>query len=102
MLRLEGRLRLSIKAHGTTLDPDAIEIAMLTCPGLQDVAVVPLPGPGGAILLKAVAVAPGLSAEQLRRWFAENLPPLFQPDMIELRESLPYSPAGKLLRKHLV
>jgi 3-hydroxymyristoyl/3-hydroxydecanoyl-(acyl carrier protein) dehydratase len=67
---------------------------LLSIAGVQDGAMF-LPS-DGAQRLAAIAVAPGLTADALRRDLARRVDPAFLPRTIALVDALPRNAAGKL------
>ena len=100
-LQLDGRVRAPILVDGVSVQLEAVEGVLLRHAGVREAVVVPSRAGGHRKGLKAVVVAPGCSDVDLRAWYARQAPEAPIPVAIEVRESLPYSPAGKLLRKYL-
>jgi long-chain acyl-CoA synthetase len=94
-----------ILSGGVNVYPAEIEAVLMTHPGVADAAVVGVPDPDlGEVVLAVVEPHPtardGL-AEALAAHCAAHLADFKRPRRIELRESLPRSEAGKLLRRVL-
>jgi len=104
-----GRFRLGDRAA------DAVNIAgkrssisylthqLLSVPGVEDGTFVMAEGAGHAVpRLKAVAVAPGKSQEQIMQALRETLDPAFLPRPLILVASLPRNHVGKLVRAEIL
>jgi acyl-CoA synthetase (AMP-forming)/AMP-acid ligase II len=100
-LQLRGRVRAPIVLGGIAVCPETVEAAIAAHPGVLDVVVVPARTSEGDVVSKAIVVAPGLTEDDLRQWGAVHLDPNDVPSIVEIRERLPYSPAGKLLLKYI-
>ncbi|HLJ66953.1 MAG TPA: class I adenylate-forming enzyme family protein [Chloroflexota bacterium] len=100
-LRLSGRVRPPLEVDGEVVPPERVEEMIAAHQAVREVVVLPMRAADGRPALRAVVVAPGLTAPELRDWCVDRLPSAFVPAELELRDSLPYSPAGKLLRKYL-
>jgi acyl-coenzyme A synthetase/AMP-(fatty) acid ligase len=76
---------------------------LLNVPGVVDGAFVMTEGAGHAVpRLKALAVAPGKSQEQIMQALRETLDPAFLPRPLILVASLPRNHVGKLVRAELL
>jgi len=97
-----------ILSGGVNIYPAEVERAISDHPQVAEVAVVGLPDPEWGQRVHAVVVpAPdAVPGEDLRRSIAEHaaqaLGSFKRPRSIEFRDSLPYTPTGKLLRRVLV
>jgi len=103
-LFIEGRSDDTIIRGGENIAPAEIEEALLRHPAVKDCAVVGIPDPEwGQRIVAAVTLAPGEPAtpEDLRAWVRERLRGSKTPDLIEIRDELPYTPTGKLLRREV-
>jgi acyl-CoA synthetase (AMP-forming)/AMP-acid ligase II len=103
-LELTGRLALLIDVGGRKVNPFEVEAALETHPAVQAAAVVPVPYSRTVTRLKAIIV-PGRnrspSSQELRSYLREQLEEYKIPRSFELRDALPRSPTGKLLRQQL-
>ncbi|GAC1462425.1 MAG: long-chain fatty acid--CoA ligase [Chloroflexota bacterium] len=95
------RVRRSIERASGRVHPETVERAVAQHPEVQEVVVLGVPAQGKKILLKAVVVAPDLTDVALRDWINLHLPAAQIPDLVEIRQDLPRSPAGKLLQKYM-
>jgi acyl-CoA synthetase (AMP-forming)/AMP-acid ligase II len=105
-LTITGRLKDVIIRKGETISARAIELELLTHPGVADAAVVGLPHPGQGELACAVVVpadgekAPGLDGiiAHLRE---RGLPQVQWPERLEIVTDLPRNTTGKVLKEEL-
>ena len=100
-LFLVGRKSSLIHTAGVTVDPGAVETVIARMPGVQDVAVVGAPDPGGGERVKAVVVAEGIATEHILHYCRGHLPDTHVPEVVEFRAAIPRTPAGKILRRVL-
>ncbi len=99
-LFLAGRTSSMIHLAGLTIDPGEVEEVIGRLPQVREVAVVEVPHSRGE-RLAAVLVAEGLTAsdvvEHCRRYLTEGK----VPKVVEFRDALPRTPAGKIIRRDL-
>jgi acyl-CoA synthetase (AMP-forming)/AMP-acid ligase II len=103
-LFIEGRADDTIIRGGENVAPAEIEDVLLRHPAVSECAVVGVPDEEwGQRIVAAVVLAPGdrATSEELRAWVREHLRGSKTPDVVELRESLPYTETGKLLRREV-
>jgi long-chain acyl-CoA synthetase len=96
------RLKEVITVHGYKVYPRTVEEAIRLHPSVADVAVVGVPDPIRGQVPKAyivVAKDAQLTLEELRAFLADKLSPVEIPHLIELRNGLPKSAAGKILKR---
>jgi acyl-CoA synthetase (AMP-forming)/AMP-acid ligase II len=99
---LVDRLKELIKFKGYQVAPAELEALLLTHPNVADVGVVPIPDVEAGEVPKAFVVKTGeVDAATLQEFVAERVAPYKKIRAIEFVESLPKSPAGKLLRRVL-
>jgi long-chain acyl-CoA synthetase len=108
-LYVTGRTKLYISTSGFKVDPFEVEAALRAHPGVADVVVVGVKGNLGEEVVKAVVVPDPAAAidrqrlpEELLTVCREGLAPFKMPRIVELRDEIPRSPLGKILRKYLV
>ena len=105
-LTLHGRLHDRIVRGGENIYPVEVEQALLSHPGVREVAVVGVPDRRYGETVKAVIVAKDPSAppstDELRAHARARLAPFKVPGVIELITALPRNAAGKVLRRQLV
>jgi long-chain acyl-CoA synthetase len=104
VLRLSGRVKLLIDVGAQKVNPLEVEAIIALHPSVSEAVVVALPFSDTADRLKAIVLArEGQSVDiaQLRVYLREHLIAYKIPRIIEVREALPRSPAGKILRSLL-
>ncbi len=104
-LFLVDRKKDLIKISGLQVWPREIEEAVATHPAVAEVAVAGVPDAAKGEVAKAwVVLRPGrsLDLEELRLHCRGRLAPFKAPAQLELREDLPKSLVGKVLRRVLV
>jgi acyl-CoA synthetase (AMP-forming)/AMP-acid ligase II len=104
-LFITGRLKLLIDVGGLKVNPLEVESVLLRHPAVEACVVVPLRQSQTVLRLKAI-VTPraGLTTvpiDELRELARQNLSAHKIPRVFEVRDSLPRSPTGKVLR-HLI
>lgn len=98
-LRLTGRLRPPLRGAGGVIDPGVLEAAAMTVPGVREAVALQMPSEGAGI---KVVVTGDVRQADLNRWARERGRESGDLITVQRRESLPRSPAGKLLRKYLM
>ena len=101
-LVLGRRIRPAVQIANVWIDPGEVERRLAQLPSVREVAVLVVPAIDGQQQLKAVVVAPHLTTDDVRGWCRQNLSPEQQPALLELRNALPRSPAGKILHRDLL
>jgi acyl-CoA synthetase (AMP-forming)/AMP-acid ligase II len=104
MLYLESRMRDLILRGGENIYPIEIEHRLVEHPDIDDAAVIGIDHEELGQDVKAFVVPrPGcdLSPGDVQRWVAGALAAFKVPALVELRDSLPYTDTGKVL-KHLL
>ena len=101
-LHVEGRLKELIVTGGENVAPLEVEQALLAHPAVADAAVAGRPDPEwGEAIAAFVVPSARVDPEDLKAWCRERLAPHKVPKRVEIVESLPRSPGGKLLRARL-
>ncbi|MGO9029929.1 MAG: class I adenylate-forming enzyme family protein [Acidimicrobiales bacterium] len=103
-LFVHGRLDDVIVRGGENLSPGEIETALLEHPSVAAAAVVGIPDPDwGEKVVAAVVPAEGavVDEDELRDFVRGALRSTRTPERIEIRDDLPFSETGKLLRRVL-
>lgn len=109
-LFIEGRADDTIIRGGENIAPAEIEDVLIHHPAVREVAVVGMPDEQWGQRITAVVVpteagavsaAAGELTDVLRAFVRERLRGSRTPDEIVVREALPYTPTGKLLRRQL-
>jgi acyl-CoA synthetase (AMP-forming)/AMP-acid ligase II len=104
VLVLESRMRDLIIRGGENIYPIEIENRLIEHPAVADAAVIGVDHEVLGQEVKAfVVVTPGATIEpaEVQQWVAEALARFKVPTHVELRESLPYSLTGKVLKTEL-
>jgi acyl-coenzyme A synthetase/AMP-(fatty) acid ligase len=97
------RIKELIKHNAYQIAPAELEGILMNHPAVADAAVIPIPDeetgevPKGFVVLKIPA-----SAEEIMAYVAEHVAPYKKIRRLEIVESLPRSPSGKILRRVLV
>lgn len=100
-VHVSSRLKDLIIASGYNIYPSRVEDAIFTHDAVADVAVIGVPHDYRGETVKAVVVPKDgqtLTLEELQAWLKPRLSPMEMPKLLELRDSLPKSPAGKTLK----
>ncbi len=103
-LRISGRTQLFINVGGNKVDPEEVEKVLSAHDTVADVAVVRAPHHYyGEVVRAVVVLAEGceLDENELRRHCREALADFKVPKELVVRDRIPRSPLGKLLRKYL-
>ncbi|UXZ95179.1 long-chain-fatty-acid--CoA ligase FadD2 [Pseudomonas phytophila] len=92
-----------IIVSGFNVYPNEIEDVVMGHPGVANCAVIGVPDErsGEAVKLFVVPREGGVSVEELKLFCKENFTGYKVPKQIVLRESLPMTPVGKILRREL-
>ena len=101
-LFLDGRLDDVIVRGGENLSPGEIEATLLDHPAVAEAAVVGIPDPQwGEAVAAAVVLHRDRSAsvEELQEFVRGRLRSTKTPQVIQIRDELPYNETGKLLRR---
>ncbi len=99
-----GRLKDLIIASGYNIYPSHVEEAILTHAAVIDAAVIGIPDAYRGESVKAVVVLQAgfdMTLAELQAWLKPRLSPMEMPRLLEIRNSLPKSPAGKTLKNML-
>ena len=99
-LRIVGRRKELIKVSGHQVAPAELEALMLEFPGVEDVAVIGRPDERRGEVPVAFLVGSADPGE-LTEWLHDRVAPYKRLSEVRVVESLPRSPAGKLLRRVL-
>jgi long-chain acyl-CoA synthetase len=101
---VHGRLGDVVHRGDARIVPAVVEAALRRHPAVVRAALVAVPGPDGSVAAVAVAVPrPGspVTPDELHGHLASELDPAECPDHIVLRDRLPDSVLGKVLRRVL-
>ena len=102
-VRIVDRKKDLIIVSGFNVYPNEIEDVLMTHPQVASCAVIGVPDErsGEAVKLFVVPRAGGVTVEELKAFCRENFTGYKVPRHIVLRDSLPMSPVGKILRREL-
>lgn len=102
-LHILDRKKDMILVSGFNVYPNEIEQVVSSFPGVMECAAVGVSDPvtGEAVKLYVVPTPSGLDLDKLRSHCAANLTNYKRPRDIELRETMPKSTVGKILRREL-
>lgn len=101
-LYLDGRLDDVIVRGAENLSPGEIEDVLASHPAVAEAAVVGIPDDQwGEAVAAAVVFHPGTTAtgDELKEWVRTRLRSTKTPEVIQVREAMPYNETGKLLRR---
>lgn len=103
-LTITGRKKLLIEVGGYKVDPIEVEDVVEAHPKVAEAVVVGVPGKGpGEEVVKAVLVpSEDVGEREIVDFCRERLANYKVPQVVELRDEIPKSPLGKILRKYLV
>jgi long-chain acyl-CoA synthetase len=104
-LTLKDRSKDLIISGGSNIYPREIEEVLLHAPGVAEVAVVGAPdAEWGEQVVAYVVLCPGVSATQaeLDALCLAQIARFKRPKAIHLRDTLPMSPTGKVLKRLLI
>jgi len=105
-VRLKGRKRELIKCSGYSVFPAEVEDLLYRHPAVKEAAVIGIPdpyrgeSPKAFIVLKPEYVGK-LAEEEILNWARDNMAAYKRPKVVEFREDLPKSGAGKILKRLL-
>jgi acyl-coenzyme A synthetase/AMP-(fatty) acid ligase len=100
-VRLLGRDADMIKIGGRRGSLSDIAAKIASLPGVRDQAVF-MPAEGETVRPAALVVAPGRTADELRRELAALIDAVFVPRPLRIVDALPRNPLGKLPREKLL
>jgi long-chain acyl-CoA synthetase len=103
-LTIEGRKKLLIEVGGYKVDPIEVEDVIASHDKVDEVVVVGVAGrAAGEETVKAVVVPLSECEDrELIEYCRDRLANYKVPQLVELRDEIPRSPLGKVLRKYLV
>ncbi|OZY40894.1 long-chain fatty acid--CoA ligase [Pseudomonas fragi] len=102
-VRIVDRKKDLIIVSGFNVYPNEIEDIVMAHPKVANCAVIGVPDErtGEAVKLFVVPRAGGVTVEELKAYCKENFTGYKVPKLIVLRDSLPMTPVGKILRREL-
>ena len=103
-LTITGRKKLLIEVGGYKVDPIEVQDVVEAHPSVAEAVVVGVPGatPGAEVVKAVVVPSAELDERALIDFCRERLANYKVPQLVELRDEIPKSPLGKVLRKYLV
>lgn len=104
VFRVHGRRGDLVHRDGTRIVPAVVEEALCRHPAVARAALVAVPSPdGGDVAVAVVVLRPGatVGVDELHGHLARELDRPVRPDHVVLRERLPDSVLGKVLRRIL-
>jgi len=103
-LYLEGRIDDVIIRGGENLSPGEIEDVLLQHEGIRDAVVLGVPDTEWGEVVAAVVVPVAgatIDADDVRAWVTKYLRSSRAPAIVDVRDELPYTDTGKVLRRIL-
>ena len=103
-LWLNGRVSLLIDVGAAKVNPLEVEALLMRHPSVREAVVLPLAFAATVARMRAIVVPePGASitTEELRRFARQHLIDFKVPRVFEVREQVPRSPSGKIMRREL-
>ena len=104
-LYFRGRLKEMVKSSGYSVFPEDVEALMNEHPAIKQTAVIGIPDQQKGEIIKAVVVLQpnhsNTTIEELMEWSRDHMAAYKAPKIIEIRESLPATSSGKVLRRLL-
>lgn len=104
-LYITGRKKILIDTGGRKVDPVEVEDILSSHSKVKEAVVIGVKEPHSGEIVKAIIVPNKLeefSEQELFSYCKERLAEFKVPKIVELRDEIPKSPLGKILRKHLV
>ncbi|MBF7141492.1 MULTISPECIES: long-chain-fatty-acid--CoA ligase [Pseudomonas] len=102
-VRIVDRKKDMIIVSGFNVYPNEVEEVVMAHPEVLNCAAIGVPDErtGEAIRLFVVPRAKGLEVAALSHWCRDNLAPYKVPRQVVIRDALPMTPVGKILRRAL-
>jgi acyl-CoA synthetase (AMP-forming)/AMP-acid ligase II len=103
-IRIHDRKKEMIKFKGYQVAPAELEALLMEHPGVRDAAVIPKADADAGEVPKAFVVPrePDLDLNSVLAFVAEKVAPYKKIRHIEIVESIPKNPSGKILRRQLI
>lgn len=99
---IRGRKKFLVNVGGFKVDPEEVENVLSKHPDVLEAAVLGVTDGGGNERVKAVIVTRRpVPVRELLGYCRERIAEYKLPSVVEFREELPRSPAGKILRERL-
>lgn len=102
-VKIVDRMKDMVLVSGFNVYPNEVEEVLVSHPGVLEAAVIGVPDGHSGEMVAAYVVPkdPSVTVEDIRAHARENLTPYKVPRRIELRNGLPKTPVGKVLRREL-
>lgn len=102
-LRMAGRSKEMYIRGGENVYPCEVEEVITRHPQVMLAAVLGIPHPVYGEVGRAYVMSPGggVTAEEIKAWVAEHLADYKVPEEVVIRDMLPLTPVGKVLKKEL-
>ncbi len=104
LVRIVDRIKDMILVSGFNVYPNEVEDVLVQHPNIAEAAVIGVPdGHSGEAVRAFIVTRDGarMDEDELRNWCREKLTGYKVPRQIDVRESLPKTPVGKILRREL-
>ena len=103
-IRIHDRKKEMIKYKGYQIAPAELESVLMEHPGIRDAAVIPKLDDEAGEVPKAFIVPrePGIDLNEVLAFVAEKVAPYKKIRFIEIVDSIPKNPSGKILRRMLI
>jgi acyl-CoA synthetase (AMP-forming)/AMP-acid ligase II len=101
-LFLEGRVDDVIVRGGENMSPGEIEDVLLQHVGIREAVVCGIPdNDWGEVVAAAVVAQPGVTLDpvEIQAWVTRHLRSSRSPAVVDIRDELPYTDTGKVLRR---
>ncbi|NNF16238.1 MAG: AMP-binding protein [Gammaproteobacteria bacterium] len=100
---ITDRKKDMILVSGFNVFPNEIEEVLVSHPGISEAAAIGIPDEKSGEMVKVFVVAtdPDLTADDIKAHCKEHLTGYKRPRQVELRDELPKSNVGKILRREL-
>ena len=101
--QIVDRVKELIKYKGLQVAPAELEAVLLSHPFIADAAVIPVPDDDAGEIPKAyVVLREPLTPDAIMAFVAERVSPYKKIRAVEITDTIPKSPSGKILRRFLV
>ncbi|GAA6132785.1 long-chain-fatty-acid--CoA ligase [Halopseudomonas sabulinigri] len=102
---LVDRVKRMINASGFKVWPAEVESLMYAHPAIQEVCIISVPHERRGETVKAVVVLSagqqGTTEQDIINWCQDNMAAYKCPQIVEFADSIPKSPTGKIMWRHL-
>jgi amino acid adenylation domain-containing protein len=96
-----GRLDDQVKVRGWRIEPGEVESVLREHPGVTQACVIAVDAAGGTALAGFAVTRPGVTEDDLLAHLRARLLEPFVPGRVEIADSLPLLPSGKVDRRRL-